>query len=142
MPIRTADATWQGSVEKGSGTVRLGSGAFEGQYSFNSRFQDGTGTNPEELIGAAHAGCYSMALSAGLGQAGYEPQSITTTADVHITKTDSGWGIPQIDLRTQASVPGISESDFQRIAEQTKRMCPVSQLLQAAEITLDAKLAG
>lgn len=143
MPIRSADATWQGAVDSGSGSIRLGSGAFEGTYSFTSRFGDGTtGTNPEELIGAAHAGCYSMALSAGLGQAGYQPQSISTTAEVHITKSDGGWTIPQIDLRTQATVPGISEADFQRIAEETKSACPVSQLLRAAEITLDAKLAG
>lgn len=141
MPVRTSDATWNGQLKDGNGTVRLGSGAFEGQYSFSSRFESGTGTNPEELIGAAHAGCYSMALSGGLGAAGYQPVRVSTTADVHVNKVESGFAIQQIDLRTEAEVPGITDDEFQRIAEQTKATCPVSQLVKAATITLEAKLA-
>jgi len=142
MPIRTADATWQGPLEKGNGTVRIGSGGIEAQYSFNSRFAEGPGTNPEELIGAAEAGCYSMALAGDLGKAGYEPQRINTTAGVHINKNDDGWAIPQIDLRTEVEISGISESQLREIAEQTKDNCPVSRLLATANITLEVKLAG
>lgn len=143
MPVRSADATWEGSVTQGQGTIHLGSGAFEGQYNFTSRFEEGvTGTNPEELIGGAQAACFSMALSANLGQAGHSPTRISTTADVHINKTDSGWAIPRIELRTEAEVEGITDEDFQQIAESTKRTCPVSQLLTGAQITLEAKLAG
>lgn len=140
MPIRTSDATWNGDLKNGKGTVRLGSGAFEGQYSFSSRFESGTGTNPEELIGAAHAGCYSMAFAGGLGAAGFEPQSVSTIADVHIDKTGDGFTISQIDLRTEATVAGIDEATFQKIAEETKATCPVSQLVKAANITLKATL--
>jgi len=100
MPVRTAEATWQRSLQDGSGTMRLGSGAFEGSYSFNSRMEDGPGTNPEELIGAAHAGCFSMAFANALSQAGHKPQEIRTTASVHFDKTDQGWGISRIDLAT------------------------------------------
>jgi osmotically inducible protein OsmC len=143
MPVRTSDATWNGSLTEGNGTMRFGSGAWEGQYSFSSRFESGTGTNPEELIAAAHAGCFSMALSAGLGKAGHEPTRVATTADVHITKTDGGFAISQIDLRTEASVPGISDDEFQRIAEETKTACPVSAALASVPtINLTAKLAG
>lgn len=141
MPIRSSNASWNGDLQQGNGIVRLGSGAWEGQYSFSSRFEEGTGTNPEELIAAAHAGCYSMALSAQLTEAGYAPENIATTADVHITKTSAGFAIPQIDLRTEAQVPGISDEEFQRIASDTKSTCPVSRLVQSAEISLEAKLA-
>ncbi len=142
MPIRTSDATWNGSLKEGAGTVRLGSGAYEGQYSFSSRFESGTGTNPEELIGAAHAGCYSMALSGALGTAGYDPQTVSTTADVHIVKSDEGFTISQIDLRTEATVPGLDDAEFQQIAEATKSACPVSRALSATTITLSAKLSS
>src|SRR4051812_43742493 len=118
MPVRSSDAVWQGSLTEGQGTVALGSGAFQGQYSFNSRFENGTGTNPEELVGAAHAACFSMALSADLGAAGHEPTNIKTTANVHINKTDSGWVIPTIDLHTEATVPGIDQAELERVAEQ------------------------
>src|SRR5689334_7277000 len=117
MPARTAEAQWEGSLQEGKGTMRLGSGAFEGQYSFSSRFEEGTGTNPEELIGAAHAGCFSMALSAGLGRAGYTPTRVHTTATVHLEKGDAGFRISRIDLRTEAEVPGIDDAAFQEQAD-------------------------
>lgn len=142
MPVRSADATWSGDLQKGNGSVRLGSGAWEGQYTFDSRFEDGSGTNPEELVAAAHAGCFSMALANQLASAGYEPERISTTAEVHLTKTSAGFSIPQIDLRTDAQVPGISDEEFQRLAMETKSTCPISQLVRAADINLEAKLSG
>jgi osmotically inducible protein OsmC len=140
MPVRSADARWEGSLQAGKGSMRLAGGAYEGPYSFSSRFEEGSGTNPEELIAAAHAGCFSMALSGGLGRAGHEPVSVQTTAKVHLEKGDAGFGISRIDLVTEAEVPGISEDDFQQAAETAKQNCPVSKLLAAAEITLEAKL--
>ena len=120
--------------------MRLGSGAFEGAYSFKSRMEDGAGTNPEELIGAAHAGCFSMAFAAGLTQAGHKPQEIRTTASEHFDKGDQGWGITRIDLATEGSVPGIDEATFKRLAEDAKKNCPVSKALAATPITLQATL--
>jgi len=138
---RKADAEWNGGIMDGKGTVKLGSGAFEGAYSFQSRFGDDTvATNPEELIAAAHAGCYTMALSGNLGKAGYEPKHIHTTANVKIEKQGEGFVIPNIDLETEASVDGISDEEFQKIAEETKKTCPVTQVLSGAEISLNAKL--
>ncbi len=138
---READAEWNGGIMDGKGTVKLGSGAFEGAYSFQSRFgDDTTATNPEELIAAAHAGCYTMALSGNLGKAGYEPKHIHTTAKVKIEKQGDGFVIPNIDLESEASVDGISDEEFQKIAEETKKTCPVSQVLSGAEISLNAKL--
>jgi osmotically inducible protein OsmC len=126
----------------GEGTMRFGSGAFEGKYSFASRFEDGPGTNPEELIGAAHAGCFSMAFAGNLQRAGHEPQSVETSARVHIDEDGDGFTITRIELDTTASVPGIDEDEFQRIAEAAKEGCPVSRALGGVgEITLDAKLA-
>ena len=142
MPARKADARWEGSLQEGSGTMRLGGGAYEGPYSFKSRFEDGNGTNPEELIAAAHAGCFSMALSGALGRAGHEPRSVATTASVHLNKTDAGFRIQRIDLVTEADVPGIDDAAFQDIANTAKQTCPVSAVLAAAEITLDAKLTS
>jgi osmotically inducible protein OsmC len=142
MPVRTADAQWDGTLQEGSGRMRFGSGAFEGQYSFGSRFEEGTGTNPEELIAAAHAGCFSMALSGALGRNGTPPTRIATTADVHLNKTDEGFRIQRIDLKTEAEVPGIDDAAFQEIATATKSGCPVSVLLSSAEINLEAKLIG
>ncbi len=141
---RKADAEWNGSILEGSGKVKLGSGAFEGAYSFQSRFSDDKqqkATNPEELIAAAHAGCYTMALSGNLGKAGYEPKNIHTTAKVKIEKQGDGFVIPNIDLETKANVKGISDKEFQKIAEETKKTCPVSQVLSGAEISLKAELA-
>ena len=140
MPVRTAEARWQRSLQDGSGTMRLGSGAFEGSYSFKSRMEDGAGTNPEELIGAAHAGCFSMAFANALSQAGHKPQEIRTTASVHFDKTDQGWGISRIDLATEGNVPGVDEATFKRLAEDAKKNCPVSKALAATPITLNATL--
>ncbi len=138
---RKADADWNGGIMDGTGTVKLGSGAFEGAYSFQSRFGDDTkATNPEELIAAAHAGCYTMALSGNLGKAGFKPKNIHTIANVKIEKQGEGFVIPNIDLETTAEVEGISDEEFQQIAAKTKETCPVSQVLAGAEISLDAKL--
>lgn len=142
MPARTATARWEGGLQTGQGQVRLASGAFEGPYSFQSRFEDGAGTNPEELIGAAHAGCFSMALTVGLERAGYSPTSVETTARVHLERGDDGFRIPRIDLETTATVPGIDDAAFQEQAEQAKAGCPVSKALAAVDIRLEAKLAG
>ena len=120
--------------------MRLGSGAFEGSYSFKSRMEDGPGTNPEELIGAAHAGCFSMAFANGLTQAGHKPQEIRTTASVHFDKGDNGWGISRIDLATEGNVPGIDEATFKKLAEDAKKNCPISKALAATPITLSATL--
>ncbi len=138
---RKADADWNGGIMDGEGTVKLGSGAFEGAYSFQSRFGNDTkATNPEELIAAAHAGCYTMALSGNLGKAGYKPKNIHTTANVKIEKQGDGFVIPNIDLETEAKVDGIEHEEFQKIAEETKKTCPVSQVLAGAEISLKASL--
>lgn len=140
MPVRTAEARWERSLQDGSGTMRLGSGAFEGKYSFKSRMEDGPGTNPEELIGAAHAGCFSMAFANALSQAGHPPNEIRTTARVHFDKGDAGWGISRIELATEGNVPGIDEANFKRLAEDAKKNCPVSKALAATPITLSATL--
>ena len=140
MAVRTAKARWEGDLTSGKGTMALGSGAFEGPYSFASRFEGGTGTNPEELIGAAHAGCFSMALAAQLAGAGLKPERIRTHADVSFTKAASGWTIDRIDLATEASVPGISAADFQAKAEEAKKNCPVSRALTGVQIGLTATL--
>jgi lipoyl-dependent peroxiredoxin len=120
--------------------MRLGSGAFEGSYSFKSRMEDGPGTNPEELIAAAHAGCFSMSFANGLTQAGHKPQEIRTTASVHFDKGDQGWGISRIELKTEGNVPGIDDATFQHLAEEAKKNCPVSKALAATPITLQATL--
>ena len=140
MAKRTASAVWEGTLKDGKGRVKLGSGAFEGQYSFASRFEEGTGTNPEELIGAAHAGCFSMALAAGLTRAGFNPTRISTTASVSLGKVGEGFKITSIELNTEAEVPGIEESAFLEQAETAKKNCPVSQALAGTEISLNAKL--
>jgi lipoyl-dependent peroxiredoxin len=142
MPARTANARWEGGLKDGKGNMRLGGGAFEGQYSFSSRFEEGAGTNPEELIAAAHAGCYSMALSAGLEKAGYSPNSVETEAKVHLSPADGGFSISRIDLVSSADVPGIDDGAFQQAARAAKEGCPVSKALAAVEITLNATLAG
>src|SRR5687767_14510290 len=113
MAKRTASAVWTGTLKEGNGKVKLGSGAFEGRYSFGSRFEEGAGTNPEELIGAAHAGCFSMALGGGLGRGGHTPKRIATAAKVHSEKVGEGFSITRIELDTQAEVPGIDDATFQ-----------------------------
>jgi osmotically inducible protein OsmC len=140
MPTRRADARWEGSLQEGSGAMHMQSGAYEGPYSFQSRFEEGEGTNPEELIGAAHAGCFSMALSGELGRAGHEPSSIDTAATVHLDKADPGFKISRIELDTKARVPGIDSAELERHAQAAKEGCPVSQALAGVEITLNAEL--
>jgi osmotically inducible protein OsmC len=143
MPKRTASARWDGSLQDGAGTMRMASGAYEGAYSFQSRFEEGDGTNPEELIAAAHAGCFSMALSAGLGQAGYEPESVETEATVQIDRVGDGFGITHILLRSRARVPGIDADEFQQQAQAAKEGCPVSKALAGVDsIELEAELLG
>ncbi|HEX7166387.1 MAG TPA: OsmC family protein [Acidimicrobiales bacterium] len=143
MAVRKADARWEGTLQDGKGVMRLGGGAYEGPYSFVSRFEEGAGTNPEELIAAAHAGCFSMAFSGALGRGGFPPASVSTTAAVHLNKTDEGFRVQKIDLTTEADVPGIDEATFQEIAETAKRTCPISALLGgSAEITLAATLVS
>ena len=138
MPIRSSSAEWQGTLKGGAGTMKLGSGAYEGPFTFASRFESGKGTNPEELIGAAQAGCFSMFLAALLTDAGFTPTSIRTTASVHL---EAGPTIARIDLKTAASVPGIEERAFLRHAEAAKKNCPVSKALAGPQITLSATLA-
>src|SRR5213078_1832927 len=120
MPVRKAEARWEGDLPNGKGTMRFGGGAFEGQYSFSSRFEEGAGTNPEELIAAAHAGCFSMALSNGLAKAGHAPTRVDTTASVTLEKGEAGFGITKIELRTEAEVPGVDEAGFKQQADTAK----------------------
>jgi osmotically inducible protein OsmC len=141
MPTRKAEAEWRGNLREGSGKVKLGSGSYEGSYSFASRFESGKGTNPEELIAAAHAGCFSMALSAGLGRAGFQPKRVHTTASVHIDKVGEGFEITKIELECEAEVPGIDDSAFHAQATAAKEGCPVSKALKAVNtIELRARL--
>lgn len=140
MPQRKGSAEWRGGLKDGEGSLALGSGAFEGRYSFGSRFEDAGGTNPEELIGAAHAACFSMALAAALGKAGYEPRRVSTTARVDLD-TSAAPRIATITLETEAEVPGIDAEAFQEQAEGAKANCPVSKALAGVEIRLDARLA-
>jgi osmotically inducible protein OsmC len=141
MPARRADAHWEGSIRDGKGSVRLGSGAFEGPYSFQSRFADGSGTNPEELLGAAHAGCFTMALSLVLSEQGHAPESLDTQAGVRIERDGEGFTITRIDLVTRARVPGIDQDAFDQAAQAAKAGCPLSKALASVpEITLQATL--
>lgn len=140
MLVRKAQAVWEGDLLKGRGQMAFGGGAFEGQYSFSSRFEEGVGTNPEELIAAAHAGCFSMAFSNVLAKAGFTPERVETTAKVRLEKLPEGFKITRIDLETVGDVPNISEAQFMELAEGAKKGCPVSQLLTGAEITLQATL--
>lgn len=143
MAVRSGQAEWKGDLKQGKGTVKLGSGAFEGQYSFASRFEVGTGTNPEELIAAAHAGCFSMALSAILGNAGFTPTRISTSEKIHLGQVGDGFAITRAELFTEAEVPGIDDEAFQGFAKQAKEGCPVSKALAGIpEIVLEAKLVG
>ena len=140
MAVRTAEAEWKGNLPQGSGRMRTGTGSFEGAYSFGSRFEEAKGTNPEELIAAAHAGCYSMALANNLAKAGHEAQSVKTTAKVHLEKGEAGFGITRIELICRARVPGIADATFREQAEAARTGCPVSKALKAVEITVDARL--
>jgi osmotically inducible protein OsmC len=141
MPIRTASAHWQGDLAEGSGTIRTGKGGLSGNYSYGSRFEEGEGTNPEELIGAAHAGCFSMALAKGLDDAGHPPIAVETTARVHFDKTDAGMTVTRIDLDTVVAATGLDEARFGELAEAAKSNCPISRLLSpGAQIILTARL--
>lgn len=140
MAVRTAEAEWNGTLRDGSGNLKSETGAVSGRYSFSSRFEEGTGTNPEELIAAAHAGCFSMALSAELGKAGHDPRRVRTTGHVHLEKQEGGFGITRVHLETRARVPGLDDAAFQEIAAAAVKGCPVSRALAAVEITLDATL--
>ncbi len=141
MPRRESSAEWEGTLKGGKGVVRVGRGGYEGRYSYVSRFEDGNGTNPEELIAAAHAGCFSMALALGLEQSGCTPEHILTRAEVELDTSKGAPAISGIVLNTSVSANGIDEDTFQRIAEQAKENCPVSRALAAVPIHLHAQLA-
>ena len=140
MPVRSSEAEWAGNLTEGKGSIKLGSGAFEGKYDWGSRSGDAPGTNPEELIGAAHAGCFTMALSAQLGNAGFTPTRLHTTAKVHLIKNETGFVIPKIELELEGEVPGMDAAMFDQHAHTAKANCPVSKALAGTEITLSVKL--
>jgi osmotically inducible protein OsmC len=141
MPTRKAEAEWKGNLAAGSGQLKVDSGAFTGPYSFKSRFEEGqSATNPEELLGAAHAGCFTMALTAQLSRAGITPARIRTIAKVKLEKVGEAFSITRIDLETEAEVPGVDDATFQKYALDAKQNCPVSKALAGTEIQLSAKL--
>jgi len=142
MLVRTSEALWEGNIKKGRGNMKLGSGYFDGPYSFGSRFEHAAGTNPEELIGAAHAGCFNMAFAMLLDQAGYKVDHIHTIARVHIDKAGEGYKISTIELDTEGKVPGCDEKTFRNKAEQAKKNCPVSMALAGVEIKLQSRLVS
>jgi len=142
MATRTSTAVWEGTLKEGKGVMTVGSGVYTGPFSFASRFESGNGTNPEELIAAASAGCFSMALSAGLGKNGFTPTKVATTAKAYLEKVGEGFGITKIELNCEASVPGIDLAKFNEIAEGTRTGCPVSKALAGTEIALTTKLIG
>jgi lipoyl-dependent peroxiredoxin len=137
---QTAKAHWEGDLKNGRGTIALGSGAFQGAYSFRARFEGAPGTTPEELLGAAHAGCFTMALSAGLTTAGHAPTSLDTTAAVTLAKAGDKFAITQIDLTTRGVVPGLADADFKRLAEDAMKNCIISRAIANVPMTLDATL--
>jgi len=141
MPTRKAEAEWEGNLAEGSGRLKVGSGAFEGPYSFKSRFEEGqAATNPEELLGAAHAGCFTMALTAGLSHAGIKPKRIHTEARVKLEKVGEAFSITQIELETEAEIPDVDDATFQKYALDAKQNCPLSKALAATQISMTAKL--
>ena len=141
--VRSSEATWQGTVPEGGGRISLGSGAFEGPFTLRARVEDvERATNPEELVAAAEAGCYTMSLANLLGEAGHPPDDLRTTARVTLQQLEAGFTITRIDLTTVGEVPGVDEATFVRLAEQAKATCPVSRALAGPEITLDARLGG
>ncbi|MFW6049103.1 MAG: OsmC family protein [Candidatus Bipolaricaulota bacterium] len=141
MKKRKAEAVWRGKLKDGNGTLKLESGLFEANYSFSSRFESGSGTNPEELLGAAHAGCFSMALSNVLAEEGYDPDEIQTEAEVSLGEVDGAFKITGVKLVTEASVPEITEEEFLEHAEDAKENCPVSLALRGTDISLEASLS-
>lgn len=140
MPFRKSRAQWEGGLREGKGHMSLGSGSFEGAYSFGTRFENGKGSNPEELIGAALAGCFSMALAGELERTGKAPRSVSTEAEVELRKTEAGFSISTITLTTEAEVPDMDQAAFQDIAEGARKNCPVSRALTGVEIKLNARL--
>jgi lipoyl-dependent peroxiredoxin len=140
MLVRTSTAVWEGGLKNGKGNMKIGKSAFDGSYTFASRFESGTGTNPEELLGAAHAGCFSMALALMLEHEGFKPERITTTARVKVDKVGDGYGIVGIELDTEGIVPGVDEARFREKAEAAKKGCPVSVALASVDIRLEARL--
>ncbi len=140
MPIRRSESEWQGGLKDGKGKMRLGSGAFEGSYDFISRFEEGEGTNPEELIAAAHSGCFSMQLAHNIEEEGYEPKSVKTEASVKIENVDGGFAITEIHLKNKSKVPDIDEDLFEELAQAAKTDCPVSKALAATKIRLETEL--
>lgn len=140
MPARRAEAEWRGNLKTGGGRLKVGSGILDVPYSFRDRFENGMGTNPEELLGAAHAGCFTMALAADLSTAGHPPEHIHTTATVTIEREGEGFGITKIELATEATVPGMDSAAFKARAEGAKKNCPVSKALAGTAIILTAKL--
>lgn len=139
MAARTAEAQWTGNLTEGKGRIKVQSGTVDAPYDFRARTADGKGTNPEELIGAAHAGCFTMQLSALLGAAGFIATSLRTVARVHLEKQGAGFAIPKIELELEGSVPGLSAADFQKHAETAKVSCPVSKALAGTQISLSVK---
>jgi lipoyl-dependent peroxiredoxin len=140
MPNRQAHAVWEGDLSQGQGRMKLGSGAYEGAFSFKTRMENEPGTNPEELIGAALAGCFSMALSGALGKAGASGTRVQTDAVVHFEQGDGGWRITAIDLKTEIRASGVDEAQVRAIADTTKSQCPVAKALTGTEIRLDARV--
>jgi osmotically inducible protein OsmC len=142
MPVRSAQAVWEGTSREGKGRVRADGGGFEGPYSYGSRFEEGPGTNPEELLAAAHAACFSMALASRLAKAGTPPRRIQTSSNVSIDKVEGDWAVTRIRLVVEADIPGANRTDFDRLAEDAKVNCPISRALRAVPIDLEAKLVG
>ncbi|MFP4375779.1 MAG: OsmC family protein [Spirochaetales bacterium] len=142
MPKRRAEATWKGTLKEGQGWIKTESDELNSQFGFASRFENGKGTNPEELIGAAHAACFSQAFALELGNNDFPPTAIDTTADVSIEKRDGGFAITKIELKTKCDVPGIDKGTFEKIAQGAKENCPVSKALAATEITLETELVA
>jgi osmotically inducible protein OsmC len=140
MPVRQSEAEWKGTLREGAGRMKLGKGGYEGSYSFASRFEDGAGTNPEELLGAAHAGCFSMALAGAITAAGHKPTRVHTVAKVSIEKVGEGFGVTKIELVCDAEVPGLDAAAFAKLADGAKSGCPISKALAATPITLQATL--
>jgi osmotically inducible protein OsmC len=141
--VRSAQASWSGTVPDGGGRLALGSGAFEGPFTLRARVEDGqSAANPEELIGLGHAGCFTMSLADLLATEGHPPQDLETKAQVHLEQTDTGWAITLIELHTSGQVDGVDAATFERLAEQAKATCPVSRALAGTEITLVAELVS
>jgi osmotically inducible protein OsmC len=139
---RTAEARWEGELKSGKGHIKLGSGAYQGTYSFGTRFESNPGTNPEELIGAGLAACYSMALSATLAKGGHPVTRVDTKAAVHLEKVGEGFGVTRIELTTRGVVPGVSAEEFKRVAQDTGKNCIIARALGAVPISVDAALSG